>query len=135
MVAGLAKVRAEADREEAARLLDQRHLIALPVVDEQNRLLGIITADDAADVLLEEVGEDMERLGGSQPLDEPYLRASVWHLLRKRIPCLLVLFVPEAYAGSVLRHFQETLSEMVLTWGSARSSSVTFSECSGARSP
>jgi magnesium transporter len=113
MVADLAKVRAEADREEAARLLDQRHLIALPVVDEQNRLLGIITADDAADVLLEEVGEDMERLGGSQPLDEPYLRASVWHLLRKRIPWLLVLFVAEAYTGSVLRHFQETLSEMV----------------------
>ena len=51
--------------------------LALPVVDDQDRLLGIITADDAADVLLEEAGEDIERLGGSQPLEEPYLRASI----------------------------------------------------------
>ena len=79
------RIPADADQEEAARLLDRRHLIALPVVDEQERLLGIITADDAADVLLEEAGEDIERLGGSQPLEEPYLRASVWHLFRKRI--------------------------------------------------
>ena len=107
------RIPADADQEEAARLLDRRHLIALPVVDEQDRLLGIITADDAADVLLEEAGEDIERLGGSQPLEEPYLRASVWHLFRKRIGWLLVLFVAEAYTGTVLRHFEETLTEMV----------------------
>lgn len=113
MIADAVKVRADADQEVAARLLDQRHLIALPVVDERDRLLGIITADDAADVLLEEAGEDIERLGGSQPLEEPYLRASVWHLFRKRIVWLLVLFVAEAYTGTVLRHFEDTLAEMV----------------------
>ncbi len=106
-------IRADADQEAAARLLDQHHLLALPVVDEQDRLLGIITADDAADVLLEEAGEDIERLGGSQPLEEPYLRASIAHLFRKRIGWLLVLFVAEAYTGTVLRHFEETLSEQV----------------------
>jgi magnesium transporter len=107
------RIRADADQETAARLLDKNSYLALPVVDDQDRLLGIITADDAADVLLEEVGEDMERLGGSLPLDEPYLRASIWHLFRKRIGWLLILFVAEAYTGTVLRHFEATLSEMV----------------------
>ncbi|HYU19601.1 MAG TPA: magnesium transporter [Chloroflexota bacterium] len=113
MITDVAKVRASADQEEAARLLDQRSLIALPVVDDEDRLLGIITADDAADVLFQEATEDIERLGGSQPLEEPYLRASVFHLFRKRIVWLLVLFVAEAYTGTVLRHFEDTLSEMV----------------------
>jgi magnesium transporter len=113
MVTDVVKVRATADREEAARLLDQYHLLALPVVDDDDRLLGIITADDAAEVLQEEASEDIERLGGSQPLEEPYLRASIGHLFRKRIIWLLLLFVAEAYTGNVLRHFEETMSEMI----------------------
>ena len=113
MLMDVTRVRADEDQETAARLLEQHNLLALPVVDELGRLLGIITADDAADVLLEEAGEDMERLGGSLPLDEPYLRASIVHLFRKRIGWLLVLFVAEAYTGTVLRHFEATLSEMV----------------------
>jgi magnesium transporter len=113
MIADIAKVRADEDQEVAARLLDQRNLIALPVVDERDRLLGIITADDAADVLLEEAGEDIERLGGSQPLDEPYLRASVLHMVGKRIPWLMVLFIGGAYTGSVLEHFERTMDQMI----------------------
>ena len=113
MNTGVTRVRADADQETAARLLDKNNYLALPVVDEQDRLLGIITADDAADVLLEEAGEDIERLGGSQPLDEPYLRASIFHLFRKRVIWLLVLFVAEAFTGTVLNHFEDTLAEMV----------------------
>jgi magnesium transporter len=113
MVTDIARIRADADQEEAARLLDQRNLIALPVVDERDRLLGIITADDAADVLLEEAGEDIERLGGSQPLEEPYLHASVLHLVRKRVPWLMVLFIGGAYTASVLHHFETTMAEMI----------------------
>jgi magnesium transporter len=113
MNVGVTRISADADQEEAARLLDKHNYLALPVVDDQDRLLGIITADDAADVLLEEAGEDIERLGGSQPLDEPYLRASIVHLFRKRIIWLLVLFVAEAYTGTVLRHFEDTMAEMV----------------------
>jgi magnesium transporter len=113
MDTSVTRVRADADREEAARLLDKHNYLALPVVDADNRLLGIITADDAAEVLLDEAGEDMERLGGSEPLEEPYLRASIGHLYRKRVIWLLVLFVAEAYTGTVLRHFESTLSEMV----------------------
>ncbi|MFN0071904.1 MAG: magnesium transporter, partial [Chloroflexota bacterium] len=113
MVQNVHRVRADADQEEAARLLDQHNLIALPVVDEDDRLLGIITADDAADVLMEEAEEDIQRLGGSQPLDEPYLRASVGHLFGKRAPWLLFLFLGQAYTSSVLSLFETTLSEMV----------------------
>jgi magnesium transporter len=113
MYTDVTRVRADADQETAAWLLDKHNYLALPVVDDADRLLGIITADDAADVLLEEAGEDIERLGGSQPLDGPYLRASVGHLFRKRIGWLLILFVAEAYTGTVLRHFEETLSEVI----------------------
>jgi magnesium transporter len=107
------RIRADADQETAARLLDKHNFLALPVVDDQDRLLGIITADDAADVLLEEVGEDIERLGGSQPLEEPYLRASILHMFRKRVIWLLVLFVGGAFTGSVLNHFQDILNRVV----------------------
>jgi magnesium transporter len=113
MYTDVTRVRADADQETAAWLLDKHNYLALPVVDEADRLLGIITADDAADVLLEEAGEDIERLGGSQPLDEPYLRASIFHLFRKRVIWLLVLFVGGAFTGSVLSHFEETLDRIV----------------------
>lgn len=109
----VAKVRAEDSQEEAARLLNQFHFIAVPVVDDADRLLGIITADDAAAVVREEAAEDIERIGGSQPLDEPYLTASPFTLARKRIGWLLLLFVAEAYTGTVLRHFQDELQRVV----------------------
>ena len=114
MIEDIARVRVDEDQEVAARLLDQHNLIALPVVDDEDRLVGIITADDAADVLLEEAGEDIERLGGSQPLEEPYLRASIPHLFRKRVIWLLVLFFGGAYTGTVLDFFQQTMSEMIV---------------------
>ncbi|MGE3913393.1 MAG: magnesium transporter, partial [Chloroflexota bacterium] len=109
----VSRIRADADQETAARLLDRNNYLALPVVDENDRMLGIITADDAADVLLEEAGEDIERLGGSQPLEEPYLRASIFHLFRKRVLWLLVLFVGGAFTGSVMSHFENTLDQVV----------------------
>jgi magnesium transporter len=113
MYTDVTRVRADADQETAAWLLDKHNYLALPVVDDADRLLGIITADDAADVLLEEAGEDIERLGGSQPLDEPYLRASIFHLFRKRVIWLLVLFIGGAFTGSVLSYFETTLDRIV----------------------
>ncbi|MBX6342001.1 MAG: magnesium transporter [Thermomicrobiaceae bacterium] len=102
-----------ADQEVAARLLTEHNLRALPVVDEENRLLGIITADDVADILEQEATEDIERLGGSAPLEEPYLRARPSLLWRKRVIWLLALFFAEAYTGTVLRHFQDEVAEVV----------------------
>jgi magnesium transporter len=76
-------------------------------------LLGIITADDVAEILEDEATEDFERLGGSQPLDEPYLRASPLLLMRKRIVWLLVLFFAQAYTGSVLSYFSADLEQVI----------------------
>ncbi len=113
MVTDPVRIEANADREAAARLLVDRNLLALPVVDTSNRLLGIITQDDVADVLEEEATEDIERLGGSQPLDVPYRYAGISLLFRRRIFWLLLLFAAEAYTGTVMRHFEDELAQVV----------------------
>ncbi len=107
------RVRASADRETAANLLTERNLLAIPVVDDEDHLLGIITQDDVADVLEAEATEDIERLGGSQPLNVPYRLSSVSLLVRKRVGWLLLLFVAEAYTGTVLRTFSDELEAAV----------------------
>ncbi len=104
-------VRVDTDQEEAARILTEHDLLALPVVDDQGRLVGIITADDVADVLEEEVTEDIERLGGSAPLAEPYLRASPVLLFRKRIVWLMVLFMAQFVTVSIIDHFEDVLAQ------------------------
>lgn len=109
----LAWVSALVDAEESAQALADYDLPALPVVNEQRRLLGVLTADAAADILEEETTEDAERQGGSAPLEVPYLRAKPWLLWRKRIVWLLVLFVAEAYTGTVLRAFEDELEAVV----------------------
>lgn len=113
MIADPFRVRADADQEVAAKTLTDHNLLALPVVDEENRLLGIITEDDIADVLREEATEDIERLGGSQPLEVPYRLASVSLLVRRRIVWLLMLFLAEAYTGTVLRHYEDETQKVL----------------------
>lgn len=113
MVTNPVSVRVDTDQEDAARLLIQRNLLAIPVLDSDDRLVGIITEDDVADVLVEEATEDIERLGGSQPLETPYRHASIFLLFRKRIVWLLALFVAEAYTGSVMRIFEDELAQVV----------------------
>jgi magnesium transporter len=83
------------------------------VVDFEDRLIGVVTADHVADVVEEEATEDIERLGGAQPLEEPYLLAAPLRLARKRIGWLLMLFAAEAYTGTVLRHFEGELQRVV----------------------
>ena len=107
------RVRASADQEAAARLLTDRNLLAIPVVDDEDHLLSIITEDDVADVLQAEATEDIERLGGSQPLNLPYRLASVPLLVRKRVIWLLLLFVAAGYTGTVLQNFQGELTDVV----------------------
>ncbi len=106
-------VRTGTDQEEVARLMSRYDLLALPVVDEQDRLLGVITVDDVIDVMQEEATEDIHRMGGAQPLDRPYLDTSVLNVTRKRIGWLLLLFVTESLTGSVLRHFENELQTAV----------------------
>jgi len=113
MAPSTVRVKASADRETAARILTDRNLLAIPVVDDEDHILGIITEDDVADVLQQEATEDIERLGGSQPLNLPYRLASVPLLVRKRVGWLLLLFIAEAYTGTVLRNFEGELARVV----------------------
>lgn len=110
-------VRADVDREEAARILARYDLLSLPVVDEFGRLIGIITSDDVIDVVEEEATEDIQRLGGSEPLDRPYLDTPIIEVVRKRVGWLLLLFVTASLTGTVTKMFQKELSHAIeLTW-------------------
>jgi magnesium transporter len=106
-------VKAGADQEDCARLMTRYDLLALPVVDEYNILLGVITLDDVIDVLEDEATEDIQRLGGAEPLEKPYLMTGVSLVARKRIGWLLLLFVTESLTGTVLRHFEVELQSVV----------------------
>lgn len=107
-------VRAEEDQEVAARIVTERALLALPVVDDEGRLLGIITHDDIDEIIEEEATEDMERLGGSSPLYVPYLRASPFLLFRKRIVWLLVLFFAQFVTVSIQENYEALLAQVTL---------------------
>jgi magnesium transporter len=101
------------DQEVAARVLVEQGLLAVPVVDAEQRLIGIITVDDVSDILEDEATEDIERLGGSGALETPYLRAQPILLWRRRIVWLLVLFIAEGFTGTVMRFFEEDLAAAV----------------------
>lgn len=106
-------VTAEADQEQVARLMTRYDLVALPVVDQGMLLIGVITVDDVIDVIEDEATEDIQRLGGALPLEQPYLRQGVREVARKRIGWLMLLFVTESLTGTVLRHFQDELQSVV----------------------
>ncbi|ASI23934.1 TPA: magnesium transporter [Aeromonas salmonicida] len=106
------RINARADQEMAARLLIDRDISTLPV-EEKGKLVGIFHVDDAADILELESTEDAEMQGGSSPLDTPYLQATPWQLWRKRVGWLLILFVAEAYTGTVLRAFEVQLEAAI----------------------
>lgn len=106
-------VPAGTDQEECARLMSRYSLLTLPVVNGGNRLIGIITIDDVVDVLEEEATEDIQRLGGAEPLERAYLNTGILTIARKRVGWLLLLFVTESLTGSVLRHFESELDTAV----------------------
>ncbi len=103
----------DSDQEEAAKLLSRYDFVALPVVNGAGRLVGVITVDDILDVIEEEDTEDIHKLGGSQPLDVPYMSSSLMTLFSKRIGWLLVLFIAEALTGNILKTYEDVLSQVV----------------------
>jgi magnesium transporter len=106
-------VKVGTDQEECARILSHYDLLALPVVDDDDVLLGVITIDDVVDVLQDEATEDFQRMGGALPLDQPYLETGVFKIAKKRVGWLMLLFITEMLTGTVLRHFQDELQVVV----------------------
>jgi magnesium transporter len=102
-------VRADQDQEEAARALAKYDFLAIPVVDDQNRLVGIITHDDVIDVMIEEATEDAQKMGGILPITEDYLEAPFFTVWRKRAAWLSCLFVAELFTFTALAYFENAI--------------------------
>lgn len=107
-------VTADEGQEEAARLIQEADLLALPVLDSEERVLGLITVDDAMEILETEVTEDAYRSGGAEPIKVPYLSATVFRLARTRAVWLLSLIVAAVLTVNVLEFFEDTLESMVV---------------------
>lgn len=113
MLTNLISVTTHTDQEEVARMFSRYNFLALPVVDKENRMVGIITFDDAMDVIEEETTEDMELMGGMLPSEKTYLKSSIWELFKKRIPWLMLLMLSATFTGLIITSFEDALAAQV----------------------
>jgi magnesium transporter len=102
------------DREEVARLISKYNLLAVPVVDAERRIIGIVTVDDVIDAIVDEQTEDVQKLGGMEALGAPYLEVSVLSMIRKRGPWLAVLFLGEMLTATAMGGFEAELRAAVV---------------------
>ncbi len=107
-------VQTDDDKEEAAIALSKYNFLALPVVDKESRLVGIVTIDDAIDVLQEENTEDIEKMAAITPSDKSYFKTGVFETWVQRIPWLLVLMISAAVTGAIISHYEGALAKMVI---------------------
>ena len=114
METNLISVTTMEDKEVVADLFQKYDFLALPVVDTESRLVGIITVDDAIDVLQEETTEDIEKMAAITPTDKPYLKMGVTETWKKRFPWLLLLMVSATFTGKIIQHFQNALQTYVI---------------------
>lgn len=101
------------DKEEVANQFKKYDFLAMPVVDKEFRLVGIVTVDDAIDVMEEEVTEDIEMMAGITPTDKPYLKTSVFETWKKRIPWLLILMISSTFTSMIITGFEDALAAQV----------------------
>ena len=102
------------DQEQVAQMFSNYNFLALPVVDNENRLVGIVTIDDAIDVIQEEATEDIEKMAAVLPSDKPYMKTSVWGIYRKRIPWLLVLMLSATFTSAIISSFEGALASVIV---------------------
>lgn len=107
-------IRTLMDQEEVARQFKKYEFTAMPVVDNEDRLVGIITVDDVVDILEEETTEDIEKMAAVMPSDKPYLKMTVFDAFKKRIPWLLLLMISATFTGSIITSFENELSRYVV---------------------
>lgn len=113
MQTNIISVNTHTDQEEVARMFSKYDFLALPVVDTENRMVGIVTFDDAMDVMEDEATEDMEIMGGMTPSEKSYLRSTVFDLFKHRIPWLLLLMVSATFTGLIITSFESALAAQV----------------------
>ena len=102
------------DQEEVANIFQDYDYSSLPVVDSENRLVGIITIDDIVDIIEEEATEDIEKMAAITPTDKPYMKTGVFETWKKRIPWLLLLMISATFTGSIITHFEDALAAYVV---------------------
>ncbi|MFN8392576.1 MAG: magnesium transporter [Bdellovibrionota bacterium] len=107
-------VQEDTNQEEVSRLLKQNNLIAIPVIDEEHHLKGIITVDDVMEAMEEAVTEDIQKIGGTEALDLPYLENSVGEMIRKRAGWLATLFIGEMFTASAMAYYENEISRAVV---------------------
>ncbi len=113
MLTNLISVTTHTDQEEVAQMLSHYHFLALPVVDKEERMVGIVTFDDAMDVLEDEATEDMELMGGMSPSEKTYLKSTPLDLFKNRIPWLMLLMVSATFTGLIITAFEGALAAQV----------------------
>lgn len=102
------------DREDVARQFSKYDFLAIPVVDNEQRLVGIVTVDDAIDVLQEETTEDIEMMAAITPTDKPYMKTGVWETFKKRIPWLLLLMISATFTSKIIASYETALSQVAV---------------------
>ena len=110
MLTNLISVTTQTDQEEVARMFNKYNFLALPVVDGENRMVGIVTFDDAMDVMEDEATEDMEIMAAMTPSEKTYLKSTPFDLFRHRIPWLMLLMVSATFTGMIITSFEDALS-------------------------
>lgn len=114
MATNIISVNTMADQEEATKMFDKYDFFALPVVDNENRLVGIITVDDAINVIQDEVAEDFEKMAAMSPTEDGYFETSVFKHSKNRILWLLILMLSSAVSGGIITHYQEAFAAIPL---------------------
>ena len=110
-------VSTQTDKEEVAGLFGKYDFLDVPVVDNEERLVGIVTVDDAIDVIQEEATEDIEMMAAITPTDRPYMKTGVFATWKKRIPWLLLLMISATFTGSIITSFEDALAASVVLTG------------------
>lgn len=110
-------VTTQTDQEEVAALFNKYDFLAVPVVDNELRLVGIVTIDDAIDVIQEEATEDIEMMAAITPTDRPYMKTGVVETWKKRIPWLMILMISSTLTGSIIASFEDALAATVVLTG------------------
>ena len=113
MITNMIFVNTLTDQEEVAKMLSKYNFLAMPVVDGEGRMVGIVTFDDALDVLEEEATEDMELMSGMTPSEKPYLRSSSFELFKNRFPWLMLMMVSATFTGLIMTSFEDALAKQI----------------------